>query len=697
MKWTTIIDTNGQDQRVLDTVLKELILDHIHDMIFIMKVEEGPSFRYLYINESAKRYTSIQHGDMGRLLEEVVSFEMATDLQEKYTQLVQNGESVTYQDTFFHTNGSQVVNESILTPIKDGYGKVEYVVSITRDITSSILEKKKLMKAKERYKSIIEHNLDAIFILDGQGIIKESNGAGCSLTGYSKENLVNMNIYDLFHSQNEKLLTESLMQTLMGTPSTIDYSLLLNEAGEEKITQLKLVPIVVKEKCDGCYIIVKDITKHHEQNEMIHYMALHDQLTGLWNRKALDDHVPLIIHNMEERGIELSLLYLDLDRFKFVNDTLGLKGGDRFLKKITERLVTLTNEECLLYRQGGDEFIFLLKNSGFEDTKTKAKEILALFIDPFTIDEQEFYISPSVGISRYPADGYDSNSLIQKAAQALFEVKEKGRAHYRFYQTHMKSSFPNYIIMEAHLRRAIEKGELYVHYQPQVNLATGTIDSFEALVRWNNRKFGFVSPAQFIPLAEETGLIHQIGEWVLEQVCIQLQKWRNKGYKTVRVAINISPKQFLQEQLVDTIDFYLSTYNLPASCIEIEITEGAMQDTQQTLKMLRKLKELGVYISVDDFGTGYSSLHYLKRFPIDILKIDQSFVKEIGLNQKDSAITTTIIHLAHSLGLEVIAEGVEREGQVDFLKEANCQKAQGYFFSKPIGPKEIEQQQFVLM
>ncbi|KAA0565429.1 PAS domain S-box protein [Bacillus sp. CH30_1T] len=242
MNWTTIIDTNDQDQQVLDTVLKELILDYIHDMIFIMKVEEGPSFRYLYINESAKRYTSIQNRDMGRLLEEVISFEMATDLQEKYTQLVQKGESVTFQDTFFHTNGSQVVNESILTPIKDGYGKVEYVVSITRDITSSILEKKKLVKAKERYKSIIEHNLDAIFILDGEGVIKESNGAGCSLSGYSKENLVNMKLYDLFHSQNEKLLTESLIHTLLGTPTTIDYSLLLNEAGEEKITQLKMVP-----------------------------------------------------------------------------------------------------------------------------------------------------------------------------------------------------------------------------------------------------------------------------------------------------------------------------------------------------------------------------------------------------------------------------------------------------------------------
>jgi diguanylate cyclase (GGDEF)-like protein/PAS domain S-box-containing protein len=695
MKWTDST-TISQDQKFLDTVLKELILDHIHDMIFIMKVEEGKGFRYVYVNESAKKYTMIQQKDMGRYLEEVIPVEMAVDLKKKYLELVETGERIIYQDAFY-VKGDKVINESILTPIKNEVGLVDYVISITRDITPSIEEKKKLVKAKERYKSIIEHNLDAIFILNSQGIIRESNAAGCSLSGYSIDALANMNIFDLFYPQNKKLLEGALSQSLLGNPSSIEHCLLMNEKGEEKVTQLKIVPIVVKEKCDGCYIIVKDITSHYEQSEMIHYMALHDQLTGLWNRKALDDHVPLIIHNMEERGVELSLLYLDLDRFKFVNDTLGLKGGDRFLKKITERLITLTNEDCLLYRQGGDEFIFLLKNCSFEDTKTKAKEILALFVAPFIMETQEFYISPSIGISRYPADGYDSNSLIQKAAQALFEVKEKGRAHYRFYQTHMKSSFPNYIIMESHLRKAIEKGELYIHYQPQVNLSTGNIDSFEALIRWNNRKFGFVSPAQFIPLAEETGLIHQIGEWVLEQVCIQLQKWRVKGYRSVRVAINISPKQFQQEHLVDTIDFYLSTYKISSSCIEIEITEGAMQDTQQTLKMLKKLKELGVFISVDDFGTGYSSLHYLKRFPIDILKIDQSFVKEIGMNQKDSAITTTIIHLAHSLGLEVIAEGVEREGQVDFLKEAKCQKAQGYYFSKPIGPKEIEQQQFVLM
>ncbi|MCA1056619.1 EAL domain-containing protein [Rossellomorea aquimaris] len=679
----------------LDSVLKEIVLEYINDMIFIMKVEEGPSFRYVYINESARRATEITKEDMGRLLEEVLTVELAARLKEKYIQLVENEEKIIFRDKVCLPGGQQVVNESILTPIKNDSGIIEYVVSITRDVTPVMREKKRLTNAKNRYRSIIEHNLDAIFILDAKGVIKESNIASGQLTGYQKDQLVDKTIFELFHASVKDDLQKTLDDALTGRPVTLDQCLMKTSDQKEKVTSVKAVPIIVKETFDGCYIIVKDNTISYKQNEMIHYMALHDQLTGLWNRKALDEHLPLFVKSMEDTDQELSVLYLDLDRFKFVNDTLGLKGGDRFLKKITDRLVMLTDEECLLYRQGGDEFVYLLKNSSLEDTKKKAGEVLSLFHQSFTIDGQEFYISPSIGVSMYPADGYDANSLIQKAAQALFQVKEKGRAHYRFYQTHMESSFPNYIIMESHLRKAIEKEELFIHYQPQMNLTTGDVDSFEALIRWNNRKFGFVSPGQFIPLAEETGLIHGIGEWVLEQVCIQLKNWRMKGYKNVRIAINISPKQFLQEQLVETIGGYLYKYGIPATCLEIEITEGAMQDTQQTLRVLKELKELGVYISVDDFGTGYSSLNYLKRFPIDILKIDQSFVREIESNQKDSAITTTIIHLAHSLGLEVIAEGVEKEGQVSFLKEANCQKAQGYYFSKPKHPDELEH--YVLM
>lgn len=291
----------------------------------------------------------------------------------------------------------------------------------------------------------------------------------------------------------------------------------------------------------------------------------------------------------------------------------------------------------------------------------------------------------------FPADGQDSETLIKNADGALLQVKEKGKGHFRFYRSDMKDAFPNYILMEAHLRKAIEMNEFVMHYQPQVNLKTGKIKTFEALLRWQNRKFGNVPPSQFIPLAEETGLIIPIGEWVIHSVCSQLADWRNKGYKDIRVAINISPKQFLQTNLPEIIQKALFMNQLPASALEIEITEGAMEDTIAALSMLHRLKKIGIIISVDDFGTGYSSLNYLKRFPIDILKIDQSFVREIQVNEKDAAITKTIIHLAHNLGMEVIAEGVEEEDQVQFLVSAQCQKAQGYYFSRPVSAKEIEQ------
>jgi diguanylate cyclase (GGDEF)-like protein/PAS domain S-box-containing protein len=674
----------------IEQILHNIIVDHINDIVFIMKVETGPKFRYVFANHSAMLHAKLKENDMGSLLEDVLTEDMSTMLQAKYEELLTVGDTIKFQDSLTLNVGTKVINESVLTAIKDEGGNVQYVVSITRDITSATEEKRELEQAKERYKSIIEHNMDAVFTLNLEGDIVDANDAGTKLTLFTKEELKGKNSLNLFSNQNSNLIKKSIKQTLEGNSSTIDNCLLKDRTETEKIVQLRSIPIVVEGVCVGIYMIAKDVTVHHEQTELIHYMSLHDHLTGLWNRKALDEHVPLLINHMEENNTELSVIYIDLDRFKFVNDTLGLQGGDLFLKKVTNRLKGLTNDDCLLYRQGGDEFIFLLKNSSFEKTEKCAETILELFKKPFCIRDQEFYISPSMGISQYPSDGYDSNSLIQKATQALFQVKKQGKGNFRFFQTHMKSSFPNYMIMEAHLRRAIEKKELYLHYQPQVNLESGEMESLEALIRWENRKFGFVSPAQFIPLAEETGLIYAIGEWVLEQVCIQLQKWRKRGHTNVRVAINISPKQFLKEGLVNTIQYYLQKYDLPPANLEIEITEGAMQDTEQALKVLEELKQLGVYISVDDFGTGYSSLNYLKRFPIDILKIDQSFVREIQLNKKDAAITMTIIHLAHSLGLEVIAEGVEQEEQMLFLKDARCQKAQGYYFSKPISAEEID-------
>jgi EAL domain-containing protein (putative c-di-GMP-specific phosphodiesterase class I) len=323
------------------------------------------------------------------------------------------------------------------------------------------------------------------------------------------------------------------------------------------------------------------------------------------------------------------------------------------------------------------------------NTEKYAQQLLNEFGKPFYYNHQEYFISASIGIAVYPEDGKTLEDLLRKSKQALAFVKDRGRSHYRFYQKAMNSTFPDEALMESHLRRAIELNELTIHYQPQVDLKTGHISSFEALLRWNNGKFGFVSPVQFISIAEESGLIHGIGDWVLDHVCKQLKEWQNKQFKAVRIAVNISPKQFRMENFVDKLKEKISYYGIVPSSLEVEITEGALTIVNETLATLNELKKIGIFISVDDFGTGYSSLSYLKQYPIDIIKIDRSFIKDIEFDVKNKVIAKTIINLAHSLGMEVIAEGVEKDLQAMILLEAKCQKAQGFLYSKAVPVEEI--------
>jgi EAL domain-containing protein (putative c-di-GMP-specific phosphodiesterase class I) len=336
----------------------------------------------------------------------------------------------------------------------------------------------------------------------------------------------------------------------------------------------------------------------------------------------------------------------------------------------------------------------LLQNHSIEKTEKLTQKLLSDFTKPFYFKHQEYFISSSIGISVYPDDGKTLEALLQKAEQAVRFVKERGRSHYRFYREEMNTSFTDAALMEAHLRRAIEFNELEIHYQPQVNLKTCEIDSFEALLRWNNRKFGFVSPAKFIPLAEESGLIHSIGDWVLEVVCAQLKEWQDKQFRRVRIAVNISPKQFQTGAFAEKAKEIIEKHGIQPSSFEVEITESALVNMKDTLSTLQKLKKTGVTISVDDFGTGYSSLSYLKQYPIDIIKIDRSFIKDIEQDEKNEAIAKTIINLAHNLGMQVIAEGVEKDLQAKILKDADCHKAQGFLFSKAIPAPEIVEKYF---
>jgi diguanylate cyclase (GGDEF)-like protein/PAS domain S-box-containing protein len=576
--------------------------------------------------------------------------------------------------------------KATFTPIFHEDGRIRFVVVVSRISLKEEVTNRKVQDSL--FYSLFQHNFDALFVVDRNGRVQNFNPSALHMLGLKEEELQDQLIYHFVHNEDERKLRKVVEEN---RPQQFKSCRLIHRNGAKVLVRLKTFPVLCHGLKDGIMMIAKDITEQWSSKDTIQYLTFHDTLTGLGNRNLLFKQLQYELKIHQKRQRELSLLYMDLDRFKYFNDTLGHKLGDDLLKKIANRLQSVEGYDYFVYRLGGDEFMILLKQTTRDETERFAKKLLTLFSEPFVMDKQEYYITSSIGISMYPNDGDDVEGLIKNADNALFRVKEKGRAHYQFYFSDMKQSFPNYKIMEAHLRRAIEKEELMLYFQPQVNLQTGKIESFEALLRWNNGKFGYVSPQQFIPLAEDTGLIIPIGEWVIENVCAQIAKWQNMGTQKFRIAVNISPVQLHKSNLPTFIQKTLMKYQVDPSFLEIEITEGAMENTKEALKMLRELKELGIVLSVDDFGTGYSSLNHLKRFPIDILKIDQTFVRHIQIDQKDAAITKTIIALAHNLGLEVVAEGVEEKEQVEFLLHAKCQKAQGYYFSRPVSALEIEQ------
>jgi diguanylate cyclase (GGDEF)-like protein/PAS domain S-box-containing protein len=681
-----------ENSQSIEKIIFDIIFKHVKDLLFIIKVEEGPRFRYLFANETALEKAGLCENFMGKLLEEVLPVNVSTEIYRQYSRLFGNEEVIQYQDEIVKPDGTKLYGESILNALKDEDGVIRYIVSVTRDITEAVNEKKKIIESEQRYRSVIDHNLDAIFSINEKGSILSANPASYEITGYSQKQLTGRSIFHLLDDEDIAHFQKMIQTTLGGYANEFQHCHFVHKKGKMLMVQLKTIPIVINGEINGVYVIMRDVTEQTKNMEKISYMAFHDGLTGLLNRTALVKDIKSEINISEKNGLQFSLLSIDLDRFKYLNDTMGHDAGDIMLKEVGERLRSINGYDYRVYRQGGDEYNILIKNTDVNRVEEFTREIFKVFNAPFKLMLLDYFITPSIGISMYPHDGNDSEILIRRADVALYQVKEHGKAHHQFYSKEMNVHFPGMVIMESKLRRAVENEELVLYYQPQVDLSTNRITSLEALIRWNSPTLGFVSPADFIPLAEETGLIIPIGEWVIEEVCKQIDCWRQKGLQDIKVGINLSPKQFLQPTICGAISQILNKYNIDPSFIEIEITEGAMQDTAKAIKILKQMKQIGLSISVDDFGTGYSSLNYLKQFPLDTLKIDQSFVREILSDEKNAAITTTIIHLAQSLNLEVIAEGVESIEQADYLKAKNCQKAQGFLYSKPLSGADVEVQ-----
>ena len=455
--------------------------------------------------------------------------------------------------------------------------------------------------------------------------------------------------------------------------------------GQRINLHVESVPIEIDGEIVGVYGITKDITERKRAEATIHYMAYHDALTGLPNRRLFRDRLEQALKFAKSCGGQTAVLVLDLDHFKFINDTLGHVTGDAMLQAVAERLIICVRDIDTVARMGGDEFTVLMPNIlQQEEAVFVAERILAAFRAPLQVEGQELHITPSIGISRFPDHGEDADTLLKHADTAMYQVKEQGKNSYLIFSPTMIEQAVQKVLLEKELRGALDRKEFVLYYQPQVNGSTFEIIGMEALIRWQHPRHGLRAPGQFIPLAEETGLIVPIGEWVLREACEQCMRWQQQGFPPLRLAVNLSLAQFEQDDITETVAAILQETGIEPGLLELEITESiAMSNTQLVISKLQELVDLGVQISIDDFGTGFSSLSYLKIFPVHKLKIDRSFIADIT-NQSDSSIVSAIVTLATSLGLNVIVEGVETEVQRDYLPKLGCMEMQGYLFSRPL-------------
>jgi diguanylate cyclase (GGDEF)-like protein/PAS domain S-box-containing protein len=557
------------------------------------------------------------------------------------------------------------------------------------DFNSVLFDITDRKESEDRYRSLVEMSPDFVAVIN-QGKITYINETGsyllgasgpCQLIGLPTEQFAPINIIEDIRNREatmtsgkfEVMKFEFQVKRLDGVMLDIEMSAMPILFGGRMVTQ----------------VVGRDISDRKKAEKTIQYMAFYDTLTGLPNRNMFKKRLNEVLYQQKVKMA--AVLFLDLDRFKIINDTKGHSTGDVILKEVARRLQNTVQKEGMVSRQGGDEFIILIENTNKENATLMAQRILDEFLIPLEVKDQEFFITPSIGISIYPTDGNDEETLIKNADTAMYVAKGHGKNKFQYYAANLNVNSIQMMELENGLRKALEQNQLVLYYQPQVELTTGNIVGIEALLRWQHPKLGLISPSTFIPLAEETGLIVPIGEWVLKTACKQNKAWHDAGVQRVPIAVNISVRQLKEDRFVDYVAKVLDQAGLNPKYLELEITESIMQNIDESMIILNQLKEYGVNLSIDDFGTGYSSLSYLRHLPIDKIKIDKSFVDDILYHTTQGVMAKTIIDMGNHLQFSVIAEGIEQKEQVDFLQQNECNIGQGYFFSRPLTVDQMEE------
>ncbi|MEC4717754.1 EAL domain-containing protein [Noviherbaspirillum sp. CPCC 100848] len=544
--------------------------------------------------------------------------------------------------------------------------------------------------------SAIEASANAIIIVSARRphfSIEYVNPAFEKISGYSAEDVIGKPFAPLARPGDDQTGVADLRAALHAGTQTHAIVSQTRRDGSQFWSDVYVAPVSIHSGEVSHFVITQyDITEMRRYQGELEFQANYDLLTGIANRNLLRDRVTQALTMAARHGELVCVAFMDLDRFKFVNDSMGHRAGDLVLKSIASRLKRAVRDTDTVARYGGDEFVLVLPES--EDVTESAKvvqRVMQALARPVPVDGKDFFPTCSVGIAVYPTDGEDFETLLTHADIAMYSAKEKGRNNFQFYAPRMHERAAKRLRLEGDLRRALERQELTLYYQPQVDVNTGRVVGAETLIRWQHPELGLIPPSEFVALAEETGLIGAIGEWVLRTACTQAKKWEQAGLGKLRIAINLSARQFSQPNLLRTVQSTLAESGLDPSNLELEITESTvMVDVQHTIRTLHELKNIDVHLSIDDFGTGFSSLSYLKQFPIDVLKVDQSFVRDITTDADNAMIVMSVISLAHNLRLQVIAEGVETVEQFNYLKENKCDQVQGYYFSKPLPADKFE-------
>jgi diguanylate cyclase (GGDEF)-like protein/PAS domain S-box-containing protein len=677
------------ERKRIETALREsetkfaTVFQTCPEAIVISTEEDGV---YVEVNEAYERISGYRRQDvLGRSGLDLGIWVDAHDRRALVAMLRERGRVEGFEARVRRAGGDIIVMRISAERVTVG-GK-PHLVTVARDVTAEKKQQESLRLAAR----VFESTAEGILITDPAERIIAVNRAFTELTGYTEDEVRGQRPAVLAADRHDQSFFTQLWETTHGTGRWQGEMWSRSKAGAVSPYLLTLSALRDEQGMVVNYIgVMRDISNIKQSQQQLELLANYDGLTGLGNRNLFLTHLKAGIERAARHNRKLALIFIDLDNFKVINDTLGHDVGDVLLAEVARRLKQAVRQEDIVCRLGGDEFTVYVED--FDDPQSlsgTAQRLVDAASEPYQISGHDIFVTASVGISIYPNDGTTISELVKNADTAMYKVKEQGRNGFQFFKEDMNARAFERLVFVSGLRRALERSEFRVMYQPQVELSDGNPRGAECLLRWNHPDLGEVSPGSFIPVAEETGLIVPIGEWVLHRVCRQLHDWT--GRVGGRISVNVSARQFRQPELVEAIRRSVSEVGIRPELLAIELTESALiDDPEKAAVTLGRLKDMGLSISIDDFGTGYSSLSYLKRFPIDCLKIDRTFVRDIATDPDDAAIVTAIITMAQSLKLDVVAEGVETQEQVDFLRARGCVAAQGFYFSRPLSPERMQ-------